>query len=129
MKNILLGTLWSIFLSGLYLLLTLLCDFNISLLKYFKIEKKDITRNPSLTIFLLIPGLYLLSQVVLGIDLLFFKIGRRIEDYALKNNYWLIDKFNCFFNGNRIVGIIAKNSNPLKLAPTAIWRNGWLSFY
>lgn len=102
------------FLSGLYLLLTLLYEFDISLLKYFKIEKEDIMRNPSLTIFLLVPGLYLLGQVVHGIDLLIFKIGRRIEDYALKNNYWLIDKFNCFFNGNRIAGIIAKNSNPPK---------------
>jgi len=100
------------FLSGLYILLTLLYEFDISLLKYFKIEKEDITQNPSLTIFLLVPGLYLLGQVVHGIDLLIFKIGRHIEGYALKNNYWLIDKLNCFFNGNRIAGIIAKNRNP-----------------
>jgi len=102
------------FLSGLYLLLTLLYEFDISLLKYFKIEKEDITQNPPLTIFLLVPGLYLLGQVVHGIDLLIFKIGRHIEDYALKKNYWLIDKLNCIFNGNRIAGIIAKNSRPSK---------------
>ncbi len=41
------------FLSGLYLLLTLLYEFDISLLKYFKIEKEDITQNPSLTILTL----------------------------------------------------------------------------
>jgi len=102
------------FLSGLYLLLTLLYEFDISLLKYFKIEKEDITRNPSLTIFLLVPGLYLLGQVVHGIDLLIFKIGRYIEDYSLKNNNWWFGKLNYLLNGNRISGILAKNINPPK---------------
>lgn len=100
------------FLSGLYLLLTLLYEFDISLLKYFKIEKEDIMRNPSLTIFLLIPGLYLLGQVVHGIDLLVFKIGRYIEDYSIRNNNWWLDRLNCFFNGNRITGIITKKVDP-----------------
>lgn len=108
------------FLTGLYFLLTLINQFHLSLLSYFLISKDDIQQNSALTIFLLIPGLYLLGQTIHGIDLVIFKIGRCIWDLKVLKGKCLkkykllgvINLFNFLINGNRISGIL--NSNDLK---------------
>lgn len=108
------------FLTGLFLIVTLINELGIVLLEYFQITKVDIKENSALVVFLLIPGLYILGHVVHGIDLLTFKVGRYIWDlkdrYALtlKNNklLWLFNILNFTLNGNRVSGILnAKSQN------------------
>lgn len=106
------------FLTGLFLLLTLLHEFNNSLLDYFKITKQDISENSAITIFLLVPGLYLLGHIIHGMDLIIFKLGRYVEDFNLRNKNWFLNKLNYLLNGNRINGILFENKNPAK---TGFW--------
>lgn len=102
------------FLTGLFLLVTLMYRFDNSLLDYFRITQTDIKDNSALTIFLLIPGLYILGHIVHGIDLLTFKIGRYVWDFMGKHVtklkkfkvFWFINTLNFIINGNRVTGIL-----------------------
>lgn len=114
------------FLTGLYLLLTLLYQFDTTLLTVFHISKQDIKENPVVTIFLLIPGLYLVGHVVHGVDSLAFKMGRII--YVTKNKnqkrlkkikvYWLFNLFSSILNGTRVIGILDKKG----ITPKLFWK-------
>jgi len=114
-------------LTGVFLLFTLLYKFDLSLLNYFKINKSDIERNPTVTILLLIPGLYLVGQTIHGLDLIIFKLGRYVSDYQKKIKYtqptrhlWLfiVGKINFLINGNRISGITDKQRDN-----SSFWKN------
>jgi hypothetical protein len=108
------------FLTGLFLLLTLLNKFNHSLLDYFTITKTDIKDNSAVTIFLLIPGLYILGHTVHGLDLATFKFGRLLWDFKVKHEsklkkfkvLWLFNRVNILVNGNKVTGIL--NSKNIK---------------
>ncbi len=108
------------FLTGLFLLVTLMYKFDISLLDYFRITKVDIKDNSALTVFLLIPGLYILGHIIHGIDLLTFKSGRYVWDFKEKHNaklkkckmLWFFNTINFVINGNRVTGIL--NARPQK---------------
>lgn len=102
------------FLTGLYLLVTFFYKFDNSMLDYFRITKADIKDNSALTIFLLLPGLYILGHIVHGIDLFIFKIGRFIWDIKNKQAtklkkfmvLWFFNTLNFVINGNRVTGIL-----------------------
>lgn len=109
------------FSTGIYLLLTVLYEFKLTFLKFFSISQIDILENKTITIFLLIPTLYLIGQIIHGIDLVFFKIGRFIWDlkvYWDKRNFWfasiLITLLNFIFNGHRISGNLNRLYVPTK---------------
>jgi len=112
------------FSTGIYLLLTVLYEFKLSFLSYFSISQSDILEHKTLTIFLLIPTLYLVGQIVHGIDLILFKLGRFIWDIKIywdKRNFWfaigLINLLNFVFNGHRISG----NLNRLGILTKDFW--------
>lgn len=102
------------FLTGLFLLVTLMYKFDRSLPDYFRITQTDIKDNSALTIFLLVPGLYILGHIVHGFDLLTFKIGRYIWDFKEKHKVnlkkfkmlCLFNAANFIINGNRVTGIL-----------------------
>ena len=102
------------FITGLFLLLTLLYRFGISLLEFFRITQTDIKDNSALTVFLLIPLLYILGHIVHAIDLLLLKSGQYIwkfkEKYSLKLKkfkiFWIFNFFNFIISGNRVTGIL-----------------------
>lgn len=102
------------FLTGLFLLVTLMYKFDGSLLDYFRITQADIKENSALTIFLLVPGLYILGHIIFGIDLLTFKSGRYVCDFKEKYKVnlkkfkilWFFKTLNFIINGNRVTGIL-----------------------
>ena len=102
------------FITGLFLLLTILYRFGISLLEFFSITQTDIKDNSALTVFLLIPGLYILGHIVHAIDLLLLKSGQYIwsfkEKYSSKLKkfkiFWIFNFFNFAISGNRVTGIL-----------------------
>lgn len=102
------------FLTGLFLLVTLLYRFDNSLLGYFRISRIDIKDNSALTVFLLVPGLYIVGHIIHGIDLLTFKSGRYVWDFKEKyeaslkriNMFWFFNTLNFIINGNRVTGIL-----------------------
>lgn len=102
------------FLTGLFLLVTLMYKFDSSLLTYFRITQTDIKDNSALTIFLLVPGLYILGHIIHGIDLLAFKSGRYVWDFKEKHKVnlkkfkllWFFSTLNFIINGNRVTGIL-----------------------
>lgn len=106
------------FLTGLFLLVTLMYKFDSSLPNYFRITQTDIKDNSALTIFLLVPGLYILGHIVHGVDLLTFKVGRYIWDFKNKHSakfkkfkvLWFFNAVNFIINGNRITGILNSKS-------------------
>lgn len=106
------------FLTGLFLLVTLMYKFDSSLTDYFRISQTNIKDNSALTIFLLVPGLYILGHIVHGLDLVSFKIGRCLWDFKEKYKvnlkkfkiFWLFNVANFIINGNRVTGIL--NSIP-----------------
>ena len=114
------------FITGLFLLITLLYSFHNSLLDYFQISKQDIKDNPALTVFLLIPILYLLGHLVHGIDLILFFIGGKAfhqkKKYTHKLKrwkiYWLIRFVITVINGYRIAGLL----NNKNLETTDFWK-------
>lgn len=113
------------FTTGIYLLMTVLYEFQLSFLNYFSISQKELLENITITIFLLIPILYLIGQIIHGIDLLFFKFGRYIWDLKCffdKKNYWfgigLINALNFLFNGYRVSG----NLNQRKIPTKDFWK-------
>ena len=89
-------------------------EFNILLLHQFSITKSDIKDNATLTVFLLLPSLYLAGHIVHGIDLLIFKFGRYVWDFK-ENHKTTLKKFlllpifnltNFLINGNRVTGML-----------------------
>ena len=105
--------------------MTVLYEFKLSFLTYFSISQSDILEHKTLTIFLLIPVLYLIGQLVHGIDLVFFKLGRLIwylKNYWDSRNFWfalgLINLSNFILNGHRISG----NLNRLSILPKDFWK-------
>lgn len=102
------------FITGLFLLVTLLYRFGISLLDFFRITTTDIKDNSALTIFLLIPGLYILGHFVHAIDLLLFKIGLILWDFKEKHSlclkkckiFWVFNFFSLVISGYRVSGIL-----------------------
>ena len=113
------------FITGLFLLVTLLYRFGTSLLGFFGITITDIKDNYALTIFLLVPGLYILGHLVHAIDLLFLKSGKCLwklkVKYSLKPKkfimFWILNFFNFVFNGNRVTGIL--NAKPISTSGKA----------
>jgi hypothetical protein len=108
------------FITGLFLLLILLYKFGISFLEFFKITQTDIKDNPTLTIFFLIPMLYILGHLVHAVDVVLIKIGQYIWHFIKKYTLelkrfkilWIFKFFNYIINGNRVNGILnAKNED------------------
>lgn len=102
------------FLNGVFMLITLLYEFNYGLLDFFKIDPNEIEKNSTVTVFLLVPGLYILGQFIHGLDLFFFKLGRICNDF-MNDHKILLEKcklkilfkfFNYVINGNRVTGIL-----------------------
>jgi hypothetical protein len=113
------------FLTGLFLLLTLLYKFNTSLLEYFEISKADIKDNSVITAFLLIPGLYIVGHIVHGFDSVTYKFGRYIWRIRVKKKtslkkyklFWLFSILNGILNGNKVAGIL----NQKKIKSNSFW--------
>lgn len=105
------------FLTGFFMLLTLINEYENALFVFFNINLSFIEKNSVITIFLLVPGLYLLGQIIHGIDLLIFKIGRLVSDsinkYTDKHKrlmfLWFFKIVNFLINGNRVIGILEQN--------------------
>jgi hypothetical protein len=102
------------FLTGLFLLLTLLYKFNNLLLEYFDVSKADIKDNSVITVFLLIPGLYIVGHIIHGFDSVTYKCGRHIWRIRIKKKqtlkkykiFWLFSILNRILNGNKVAGIL-----------------------
>lgn len=71
------------FITGIFLLLSLLFEFKNSLFNFFMIEIDKAKEFSTLYIFLLIPGLYLAGHIVQGVDYFIFKLSFFLSDKCL----------------------------------------------
>ena len=103
------------FTTGLFLLAMLMYRFGSSLLELFKVTTTDIKDNSALTIFFLVPVLYILGHLVHAVNAFLSKIGQYIIWFFKKifsskpessRLLWIPNFFNFVINGNRVKGIL-----------------------